>query len=114
VPAVHTGRPAIIHNDDDAPPNVRRPQTQAQLRTQAESHLINIVIQDNFMPNCSLTIKPHKLHHNYSQDAQALVVKAYVLGADSNCFISAIINKETGNTLEYHQLNPQILGHLDL
>jgi hypothetical protein len=56
------------------------------------------------MPNCSLAIKPHKLHRGYSQAAQALVVQTYILGTDSSCFIGTIINKDTGNTLEYHQL----------
>jgi hypothetical protein len=104
VPAVHTSCPTIIHDDDDAPPIVRCPQTQAQLSTQAKSHLINIVIQDNLMPNCSFAIKPQKLHHGYAQATQALVVRTYVLGTDSTCFIGAIINEETGNTLEYCQL----------
>ncbi len=63
-----------------------------------------MVIQDSLMPNCSLAIKSHKLHHGYLQAAQALVVRTYVLGADSSCFIGAIIDKETGNTLEYCQL----------
>jgi hypothetical protein len=69
VPAVLTGSPAIIHNNDNAPTIAKRPRTQAQLRTQVESHLINMVIQDNLMPNCYLTIKPHKLHHGYSHAA---------------------------------------------
>jgi hypothetical protein len=56
------------------------------------------------MPNCSLAIKPHKLHHSYSQATQALAVWTYLLGADSTFFISAIIDKETGNTLKYCQL----------
>jgi hypothetical protein len=50
VPAVHTDNPAIIHDNDDAPPIAKRLQTRAQLWTQAESHLINLVIQDNLMP----------------------------------------------------------------
>ncbi len=83
---------------------VRHPRTQAQLHTSVESHLINMVIQDNLISNFSFNIKPHKLHHSYLQAAQALVVRAYVLGADSRCFIGAIINKDTGNTLKYHQL----------
>jgi hypothetical protein len=33
IPAVHTGSPAIINDNDDAPPMVRRPWTQAELRT---------------------------------------------------------------------------------
>ncbi len=56
------------------------------------------------MLNCSLTIKPHKLHHGYLQVTQALAVRIYVLGADSSCFIGTIINKEIGNTLKYCQL----------
>jgi hypothetical protein len=83
---------------------VRRPRMQAQLHIQAESHLINMVIQDNHIPNFSLIIKPHKLHHGYLQAAQAFAVWTYILSTDSSCFISAIINKVTGNTLEYHQL----------
>ncbi len=75
VPLVHPGHPALIQDNDDAPPIVRRPQTQAQLCTQAESHLINMVIQNYLMPHCSLTIKPHKLHHCYSQATQGLVVR---------------------------------------
>jgi hypothetical protein len=103
VPAVHTGRLAIIHDNVNAPPIVRCPWTQAQLHTQEEPHLINMVIQDNLMPNYSLAIKPHKLHHSYLQPqaAQALVVQTYVLGADSSHFIGTIIDKETG---EYCQL----------
>jgi hypothetical protein len=74
ISAVHMGSPAIIDNNEDAPPMVRRLQTQAQLHTQVESHLINMVIQDDLIPNFSLVIKPHKLHHGYSQAAQALAV----------------------------------------
>jgi hypothetical protein len=57
-----------------------------------------MVIQENLMPNCSLAIKPHKLHHGYLQAAQALEVQTYVLSADSTCFIGAIIDEETGDT----------------
>ncbi len=46
--------------------NGQTPTDQAQLCTCAESHLINMVIQDNHLPNFSLIIKPHKLHHGYS------------------------------------------------
>jgi hypothetical protein len=63
-----------------------------------------MVSQDDFMPNCSTSIKPHKLHHSYSQAVQAPAVRTYVLGADSSCFISAIIGKETFDPLEYCQL----------
>ncbi len=63
-----------------------------------------MVIQDDLMPNCPLAIKPHKLYHSYSSAAHALAVQTYVLGADSSCFIGAIINKETSNLLEYCQL----------
>jgi hypothetical protein len=63
-----------------------------------------MMIQDNLMPNCSLATKPHKLHHSYSQAAWAIAVWTYVLDADSSCFIGAITDKETGNTLEYCQL----------
>jgi hypothetical protein len=49
-------------------------------------------------------IKPHKLHHCYSQASQALAVQAYILGAGSTCFIGTIINKETSNTVQYCQL----------
>ncbi len=63
-----------------------------------------MVIQDGHIPNFSLVIKPHKLHHSYSQAAQALAVRTYILGTDSSCFIGAIIDKDTGNTLEYCQL----------
>jgi hypothetical protein len=104
IPPVHTGSPAIIDNNEDAPPMVRRPQTCAQLCAQAESHLIKMVIQDDHTPNFSLVIKPHKLHHGCLQAAQALAVQTYVLGTDSSCFISAIIDKDTGNTLKYCQL----------
>ncbi len=85
IPPVHTGSPTIIDDNDDAPPMVRHPRTRAQLRTQAESHLINMVIQDNHIPNFSLVIKPHKIYHGYSQAAQALAVRTYVLGTDSSC-----------------------------
>jgi hypothetical protein len=63
-----------------------------------------MVIQDNLIPNFSLFIKPHKLHHGYLQAAQALVVQTFILGTDSSCFIGPIIDKYTGNTLEYCQL----------
>ncbi len=63
-----------------------------------------MVIQDNHIPNFSLVIKPHKLYHSYLQATQALAVQTYVLGTDSSCFIGAIINKDTGDTLEYPQL----------
>ncbi len=63
-----------------------------------------MVIQDNHIPNFPLVIKPHKLHHGYSQAAQALVVWTYVLGTDSSCFIGIITNKDTGDTLEYQKL----------
>jgi hypothetical protein len=104
IPAVHTGSPAIIHDDDNAPPIAKRPRTQAQLCTQAESHLINMVIQDDLMPNCTLAFKPHKLHHCYLQAAQALAVRTYIHDANSSCFIGTIIDKEIGNTLEHHQI----------
>ncbi len=104
IPPIHTGSPAINDDNDDAPPMVRPPRNQAQLRTQAESHLINMVIQDDHIHNISLVIKLHKLCHGYSQAAQALAVQTYVLGTDSSCFIGAIINQDTSNTLEYHQL----------
>jgi hypothetical protein len=42
-----------------------------------------MVIQDNLIPNFSLDIKPHKLHHGYLQATQALAVQTYVLGANS-------------------------------
>jgi hypothetical protein len=104
IPLVHMGSHVIIDDNDDAPQMVRRPQTQGQLRTQAESHLINMVIQDDHIPNFSLIIKSHKLHHGYLQAARTLAVQTYILGTVSSCFIGAIINKNTGNTLEYHQL----------
>ncbi len=63
-----------------------------------------MAIQDNHIPNFSLVIKSHKLHHGYSQATQALVVRTYVLVTDSSCFISAIIDKNTDDTLEYCQL----------
>jgi hypothetical protein len=63
-----------------------------------------MVIQDDLMSYCYIAIKPHKLHHSYSQATQELVVQTYVLGTDSICFIGAIIVKDTGNTLEYCQL----------
>ena len=63
-----------------------------------------MVIQDDLMPNCSLAIKPHKLHHGYSQATQAILVQTYVLGTNSTCFIGAIIDDNTGNTLKYQQL----------
>jgi hypothetical protein len=63
-----------------------------------------MVIKEDLMPNCFLAIKPHKHHHSYLQDAQALVVWTYVLGTNSSCFISAIIDEETSNTLKYCQL----------
>jgi hypothetical protein len=104
IPAVHTGSPAIIDNNDDAPQMVRRPWTQAQLHSQAESHLINMIIQDDHIPNFSLIIKPHKLHHGYSQAAQALAVRTYILGTDTSCFNGAIIDKDTDDTLKYCKL----------
>ena len=63
-----------------------------------------MMIQYNLMPNCSLATKPHKLHHCYSQAAQALVVRTYILNADSSCFIGTIIDKDTGDILKYCQL----------
>jgi len=63
-----------------------------------------MVMQDYQIPNFSLVIKPRKLHHSYSQAAQALAVRTYVLGTDSSCFIGAIIDEDRGNTLEYCQL----------
>jgi hypothetical protein len=63
-----------------------------------------MVIHNNHIPNFSLVIKPHKLHRGYLQAAQARVVLTYVLSKDSSCFIGAIIDKDTGNTLEYCQL----------
>jgi hypothetical protein len=104
IPAVHMGSAAIIDDNDDSPPMVRCPRTRAKLRTHAESHLINMVIQDNHIPNLSRIIKPHKLHHGYSQATQTLAVWTYVLGTDSSCFIGAVIDEDTGNTLEYRQL----------
>jgi hypothetical protein len=104
VSLVHPGQPALIQDKTNAPRIVSCPQTCAQLHNQAEVHLINIVIHDNLMPNCSLTVKPPKLHHGYLQGVQALLVWTYVLGTDSICFISTIINDGTGNTLEYFQL----------
>jgi hypothetical protein len=56
LPEVHTGSPAIIDNNDNAPPMIRRSWTWAQLHTQVESHLINMVIQDSLMPNFSFDI----------------------------------------------------------
>jgi hypothetical protein len=113
IPAIHTGSPAIIDDNDDAPLMVRCPWTQAQLCTQAESHLIKTVIQDDLLPNFSFDIKPHKLHHGYSQATQVLAVRTYVLGTDSSCFIGAIINKDAGNTLKYCQLI-KILKYQDI
>jgi hypothetical protein len=43
IPPVHTGSPAIINNNDDAPTTVRCPQTQAELRTCAESNIISSI-----------------------------------------------------------------------
>jgi hypothetical protein len=63
-----------------------------------------MVIQENLMQNCSLAIKPHKLHHGYSQATQAFAVWTYILGVDLSCFISTIIDEETGDTLKYCQL----------
>jgi hypothetical protein len=63
-----------------------------------------MVIQDNHIPDSSLAIKPHKLQHGYLQAAQALAIQTYVLGTDSSCFIGAIINEDTGNSLEHCQL----------
>ena len=63
-----------------------------------------MVIQDDHLPNFALVIKPHKLHHGYLQAAQALAVRTYLLGTDSSCFIGAIIDKGTGDALEYPQL----------
>jgi hypothetical protein len=63
-----------------------------------------MVIQDGHIPNLSPIIEPCKLHHGYSQAAQALAVQTYVLSTDSNSFIGAIIDKDTGNTLKYCQL----------
>jgi hypothetical protein len=74
ISVVHLGRPTIFDINDNAPPTVRCPRTQAQLCTQAEFHLINMVIKDNLIPNFSLNIKPHTLHHSYLQAAQALAV----------------------------------------
>jgi hypothetical protein len=63
-----------------------------------------MVIQVNLIANFSLNIKPHNLHHGYAQAAQALAVWTYILCAISSCFIGAIIDKDTGDTLEYCQL----------
>ncbi len=63
-----------------------------------------MVIQDDHLPDFSLVIKPHKLHHGFLQATQALAVWTYVLGTDSSSFIGAIMDKDTGNTLEYCQL----------
>ncbi len=60
----------------------------------------HMVIQDNHLPNFSLIIKPHKLHHGYLQANQALAVRIYVLSIDSSCFIGAIIDEDTGDTLK--------------
>ncbi len=103
-PLVHTSQPALIQDNDGAPPIVSHPQMPAQLCTQAEAHLINKIIQDNLMSNSSLAITPHKLHHGYSQDTQAILVQTYVRGTDSTCFIGAIINDDMGDTFEYCQL----------
>jgi hypothetical protein len=62
-----------------------------------------MLIQDDHLPNFSLVIKPHKLHHSYSQANQALAVQSNILGTDSSCFISAIIDKDTGDKVKYHQ-----------
>jgi hypothetical protein len=104
IPPIHMGSPTIIDNNDNAPPMVRGPRTLAQLRTCAESYLINMVIQDNHLSNFSLVIKPHKLHHGYSQVTQVLAILTYVLSTDLSCFIGTIIDKDTGSTLEYCQL----------
>jgi hypothetical protein len=104
IPPLIMGSPTIIDDNDHAPPMVGCPQTKAQLRTQAESHLINMVIQDDHIPNFSLIIKSNKLHHGYLQAAQTLAVQTYILGTDSSCYIGAIINKDSGNILEYRQL----------
>ncbi len=63
-----------------------------------------MAVQDNHLPNFSLVIKPHKLHHGYSQTTQALAVHTYILSTDSSCFIGAIIDEDTGDTLKYCQL----------
>jgi hypothetical protein len=63
-----------------------------------------MVLKDDHLPNFSLVIKPHKLHQGYLQATKALAVWTYVLGTDSSCFIGGIIDKDTGNTLEYRQL----------
>ncbi len=104
MPLAHPSQPALVQDDNDAPPIASRPRTHAKLQTWAEVHLIITVIQDDLMPNCSLTIKPHKLHHGYSQATQAILVQIYVLGTNSTCFISTIIDDNTGNTLKYCQL----------
>ncbi len=63
-----------------------------------------MMIQDDHIPNFSLVIKPHKLHHGYLQAARALAVQTYVLGTDSSCFIGTIIKEDTCDTLKYCQL----------
>jgi hypothetical protein len=63
-----------------------------------------MVTQDNQIPNFFLGINPHKPHYGYLQSAQALAVQTYILGTDLDCFISTIIDKDTGNTLKYCQL----------
>jgi hypothetical protein len=118
IPTVHRGSRTIIDNDDNVPPMFRRPWTQPQLSNQAESHLINTVIQDNHISNFSLVIKPHKLHHGYSQAAQALAVQTYALNTDSRCFIGAIITNIQGTHLSISNSsrspNIKTFGHVDL
>jgi hypothetical protein len=74
MPSAHPGQPPLIQDNNNAPPIVSQPRTHAQLRNQAEAHLINMLIQDKHMLDCSLAIKPHKIHHGYLQATQALLV----------------------------------------
>jgi hypothetical protein len=80
------------------------PLTRNQLRL-CTIHMINCVIADDLMPSSSLRAHQPSLHHGYVFAAQSILLETIAPPSHSTIhLIGAIINKDTGDVLEYHRL----------
>jgi hypothetical protein len=114
----NSNTPAIIEDDsdDNTPtpvhskhppqhhricPSQKRPLTCNQLRLRT-AHIINCIIADELMPTPSLCTHQPSIHLGYAFAAQSILLETTSLPSHSTIhFISAIIDNNTSDVLEY-------------
>jgi len=106
--------PAIIEDDsiDNPPPQQQqRPRTRAQ-HQRTNAHIINAVISQSLMPQYKKQATTNYTARGYVAATQALLENMYGVNKNatststmqSTNFIGAIIDEDTGDTLEYRHL----------